>query len=92
MLKVLPSKHIKVVIVLTDGLDTSSQRSFDQLIAQIASTGANAGEAVKVYTIAYGSDADVSKLTRIASAAGGQEYADTPQNIIQVYTQISQFF
>jgi Ca-activated chloride channel family protein len=92
VLKVLPSKHIKVVIVLTDGLDTSSQRSFDQLIAQIASTGANAGEGVKVYTIAYGSDADVSKLTRIASTTGGQEYAGTPQNIVQVYTQISQFF
>lgn len=91
-LRALPSKHIKVVIVLTDGLDTSSQRSISQLVSQIASTGANAGEGVKVYTIAYGSDADVSGLMQIASATGGQEYAGTPQNIIQIYAQISQFF
>jgi Ca-activated chloride channel family protein len=91
-LRVLPSKHIKVVIVLTDGLDTNSQRSIGQLTSQIASSGANAGEGVKVYTIAYGSDADASGLTKIASVTGGQEYAGTPQNIIQIYTQISQFF
>jgi Ca-activated chloride channel homolog len=94
VLKALPSKHIKVVIVLTDGLDTSSQdsQSTSQLISKIASSGANAGEGVKVYTIAYGSDADVSGLMKIASATGGQEYAGTPQNIKQIYTQISQFF
>jgi len=43
-------------------------------------------------TIAYGSDADVGVLTGIANASGGQEYAGTPQNIKQVYLDISQFF
>ena len=82
------------LIVLTDGLDTISQdsQSTSQLISKIASYGANAGEGVKVYTIAYGSDADVSGLMKIASATGGQEYDGTPQNIKQIYTQISQFF
>jgi Ca-activated chloride channel homolog len=46
----------------------------------------------KLFTIAYGGDADVSGLTRIADAGGGQEYAGTPQNIHQVYNQISEFF
>lgn len=91
-LKSLQSKHIKVVIVLTDGLDTSSKLSINQLISQIASSGANAGEGVKVYTIAYGGDADASGLKQIANVTGGQEYAGTPQNIKQIYTQISQFF
>jgi len=91
-LKSIPSKHIKVVIVLTDGLDNNSQLTISSLINHIAASGANAGEGVKVYTIAYGSDADVSGLVRIASATGGLEYAGTPQNIIQIYTQISQFF
>jgi Ca-activated chloride channel homolog len=94
VLKALPSKHIKVVIVLTDGLDTNSRdaQSINRLVSKIVSSGANAGEGVKVYTIAYGSDADVSGLLKIANTTGGQEYAGTPQNIKQVYTQISQFF
>jgi Ca-activated chloride channel homolog len=91
-LKTLPSKHIKVLIVLTDGMDTSSQLSVSQLLSQITASGANAGEGVKIYTIAYGNDADISELTKIASATGGQEYAGTPQNINQVYLQISRFF
>ena len=91
-LKTLPSKHIKVLIVLTDGMDTSSKLSVSQLLSQITASGANAGEGVKIYTIAYGNDADVSELTKIAGATGGQEYAVTPQNINQVYLQICRFF
>ncbi len=80
----LPSKHIKAVIVLTDGMDNISQHSLDQLVSQITPVGENAGNSIKVFTIAYGSDADVSGLTKIANATAGQEYAGTPQNIKQV--------
>jgi Ca-activated chloride channel homolog len=59
---------------------------------QISASGENAGNAVKVFTIAYGNDADSNGLTKIASATGGQEYTGTPQNIQQVYIQISEFF
>jgi Ca-activated chloride channel family protein len=91
-LQALPSKHIKAVVVLTDGLDTASQRSQDQLLKQITPTGEDAGLGVKVFTIAYGNDADANQLTAIAAATGGQEYAGNPQNIQAVYLQISQFF
>jgi Ca-activated chloride channel family protein len=91
-LQALPSKHIKAVVVLTDGQDTASQRTIDDLLKQISPTGENAGEGVKVFTIAYGDDADAGELTSIATATGGQEYAGNPQNIQQVYLQISQFF
>src|SRR5579875_712953 len=91
-LQALPSKHIKAVVVLTDGQDTSSQRTLGQLLSQISPASNNAGEGVKVYTIAYGSDADVSALRQIANATDGEEYAGTPQNIKQVYLQISEFF
>jgi Ca-activated chloride channel homolog len=47
---------------------------------------------IKVFTIAYGSDADFSDLTQIASATNGQAYTGSPQNIRQVYYGISQFF
>lgn len=88
----LPSKNIKAVVVLTDGMDTSSTMKLDQLIQQIAAKGENAGTGVKVFTIAYGSDADAGALTSIANATGAQEYTGTPQNILEVYNQISQFF
>lgn len=92
-LQEMPSKHIRAVVVLTDGMDNFHQLSADQLARQLAPTDEkNAGEGVKVFTIAYGSDADVGGLTKIANACGGQEYAGNPQNIRQVYLQISQFF
>jgi Ca-activated chloride channel family protein len=88
----MPSKDIKALVVLTDGQDNLSQINVDQLVQQVSLTGENAGTGVKIFTIAYGSDADVDALTKIANAAGGQEYAGDPQNIQSVYNQISQFF
>lgn len=84
--------NIRAVVVLTDGQDNVSHLSLDQLISSISPTGDDAGKGIKVFTIAYGSDADVGSLTRIATATGGQEYAGNPQNIRDVYQQISEFF
>ena len=77
---------------MTDGMDDASTLTRDQLINDIAASGPNAGNGIKVFTIAYGSDADVKDLQAIAGATGGQEYSGTPQNIQQVYLQISSFF
>ncbi len=88
----LQTKHIKSVVVLTDGMDNASQLSLDQLTTQIQAKGENAGNSIKVFTIAYGGDADTKGLTQIANATGGQEYSGTPQNIKTVYNQISEFF
>jgi Ca-activated chloride channel family protein len=91
-LQSLPSKSIKSLLVLTDGKDTASQMSFDQLTQQVSLTGENAGAGVKIFTIAYGDDADAGELTKIANTAGGKEYTGTPQNIQSIYNQISLFF
>lgn len=93
-LQAAPSKHIKAVVVLTDGQDNYNLMTLDQLVSKVTPAGddKNAGEGVKVFTIAYGTDADANALTKIASASGGQEYPGTPQNIRAVYQQISQFF
>ena len=82
-----PTQDIKA-----DGMDNRSSLKIAQLVKAISASGENAGNAVKVFTIAYGSDADASGLTKIASATGGQEYTGTPQNIQQVFVQISEFF
>lgn len=95
-LQTFPSKHIKAIVVLTDGEDDASKLKLPQLLQQITPGGANAGEGIKVFTIAYGdargSGVDVAGLTKIATATGAQEYAGTPQNIQQVYLDISKFF
>jgi Ca-activated chloride channel family protein len=91
-LAAFPSPNIKAVVVLTDGQDNLSQLSLDDLVKRITPRGADAGNGVKVFTIAYGQDADVHALQAIANASGAQEYAGTPQNIRTVYDQISLFF
>jgi len=92
VLQSMPSKDIKAVVVLTDGRDNLSQINLNQLVSQVSASGENAGNAVKVFTIAYGSDADANGLAKIANATGAQQYTGTPQNIQQVYIQISEFF
>jgi Ca-activated chloride channel family protein len=83
--------------VLTDGQDTASSLTEAQLLDRIKATGVDAGNNVKVFTIAYGdphsaNGPDTKVLTQIASSSGGQEYAGNPQNIKAVYNQISLFF
>jgi Ca-activated chloride channel family protein len=95
-LQAFPSKNIKAIVVLTDGDDDASTTTIGQLLQQITPGGTNAGEGIKVFTIAYGdaegSGVDVRDLQTIASATGAQEYTGTPQNIKQVYLDISKFF
>jgi Ca-activated chloride channel family protein len=86
------TEDIKAVVVLTDGQDNRSQLSLEALLQRITPRGEDAGRGIKVFTIAYGTDADVKALTSIATATGAQEYAGTPQNIRAVYNQISLFF
>ena len=86
------SSNIKAVVVLTDGLDTASQRNVGDLSSHLSATGNDAGNSLKVFSIAYGSDADKDGLTQIAHASGGEEYDGNPDNIRLVYLAISRFF
>jgi Ca-activated chloride channel homolog len=47
---------------------------------------------VKLYTIAYGADADKDLLERFASASGGKAFVGDTSNIDSVYLSISSFF
>lgn len=85
----LPSTHIKIVIVLTDGLDTQSRLTEGQLLANLTQPGPSAAP-MRIFTLAYGQDADRQALMAIAAATGGQEFDGTPQNIQHLFIQISQ--
>ena len=85
-------KHIRALVVMTDGQDTDSNSTLNELQAKISATSEEGGNAIKIFTIAFGSDADQSVLKTIATAVGGQEYAADPKTISQTYAAIATFF
>jgi Ca-activated chloride channel family protein len=75
------------VVVLSDGRDTASKMSKDELLACLP-TGEDV-EGIKVFTIAYGNDADKDLLEEIASRTNGKAFSGDPATIDQVYLAIS---
>ncbi len=86
------ASHIRAVVVLTDGLDNRSDLTLDKLVESFGNTEQGAGSRIRVFTIAYGSEAPQDQLDEIANASGGKPYVGDPENIEQVYTSISSFF
>ncbi|MDR3578007.1 MAG: VWA domain-containing protein [Anaerolineaceae bacterium] len=85
-------KHIRAMIVLTDGNDTASAHSLDDVIIKIGSKSEEGGNSIKIFTIGYGSDADTTVLKTIAEKSGGMQYDSKPENINAVYSAIATFF
>jgi Ca-activated chloride channel family protein len=84
--------RINSVVILTDGEDTSSKLSTAELRRRLAAQSRSEGTVVRVYTIAYGSQANKQELAQIAEASGGKGFEGDPKDIEAVYTQISSFF
>ena len=85
-------KHIRAVVVLTDGNDTTSTHTLDDVLGQIGSKTEEGGNSIKMFTIGYGSDADTNVLKKLAEKTGGLQYDSKPENINQVYSEIATFF
>jgi len=85
-------KHIRAMVVLSDGDDTASATTLDQLLSQIQSDVGEGGNSIKLFTIAFGSDADKDILGKIANPTGGKEYDSSPENIQKIYDDIATFF
>jgi Ca-activated chloride channel family protein len=84
--------HIRSIVVLSDGQDTDSSMSVDDVINQIGATGEEAGSSIKVFTIGFGDDADKDILKQIAESTGGKQYDSNPETINKVYDEIATFF
>jgi Ca-activated chloride channel family protein len=82
--------HIHALVVMTDGVDESSQMTLDELKRGFPHEEQEAN--VKVFTIAYGSAASGQVLAQIAEAGEGSSSEGTVQNIVQVYRDIAAFF
>jgi len=85
-----PDARIQSVVVLTDGADTASRMSLSQLMEDIRYNGET--RPIHVFTIAYGRDARKDILKQIADATQANFYEGTPQNIQDVFRDISTFF
>lgn len=76
------------MIVLTDGLDTSSVfNRFDQGLIELASANDTT-----VFTIAYGTDANANLLSDLAARANGNFYRGDEVSIASIYQEMSAAF
>ncbi|MBU8896065.1 substrate-binding and VWA domain-containing protein [Corallococcus sp. M34] len=88
--KVAPGR-IHAVVVMTDGRDESSVLSLAQLKAGL--TGDSEREStVRVFTIAYGNDAEGQVLEQIAESGKGSFSRGNVEDIVQVYRDVASFF
>jgi Ca-activated chloride channel family protein len=86
------TSRINAVVLLTDGQDTAGGLSAGQVLSRLAQEGRAETGAVRVFTIAYGSDADQGLLAQFADATGGKPFVGDTSNIDSVYLSISSFF
>jgi Ca-activated chloride channel family protein len=84
--------RINAVVVLSDGADTASRGSLGKVLDALRSRANGEGRQIRIFTIAYGSDANGDVLDKIAAASGGESYGGDPKTIEKVYLQISSFF
>jgi len=84
--------RINAVVLLTDGNDTASRTKVNDLIAPLKAHSENEGVTVRVFTIAYGENANDSILEDIADASGGKPFIGDPDQIGTVYKTIASFF
>jgi Ca-activated chloride channel family protein len=84
--------HIRAIVVLSDGEDTASVATLDDVIRKVQASEEEGGNAIKVFTIAFGEDADADILKQIAEPGGGKQYNSSPETIQKIYDEIATFF
>jgi Ca-activated chloride channel family protein len=84
--------QIHAVVVMTDGKDENSKMTLDQLKAKFPKEEGTAGFGVKVFTIAYGAQAEGQILADIAEAAKGSSAKGSVDTIKDVYLEMASFF
>jgi Ca-activated chloride channel homolog len=81
---------ISAIVVLTDGADTDSKMTLEQLLELVRFD--NERRTIRVFTIGYGQDAKKDVLTQIADATQAKFYQGDPRNIGAILREISTFF
>jgi Ca-activated chloride channel family protein len=76
------------IVLLSDGMDTGSGISESHMFSNCLPQSETA-DVVKIFTIAYGNDADEKLLEQIAERTYGRAFVADPDNIEAVYEAIS---
>jgi len=83
--------RIKAIVMLSDGQDTSSQATLNDVVAKINSARGGRNP-ILIIPVAYGSDADIAALNGIARASATKVQSGDPKDILQVLEVISSYF
>jgi Ca-activated chloride channel family protein len=75
------------IVLLSDGEDTSSFRTENQMFGCLPS--GETVDGVKIFTIAFGEDANQDVLERVANRTNGNFFTASPTNIETIYNAIS---
>ena len=84
-----PSR-IAAIVVLSDGRDTTSKLTLDQLLAQIRYDFDR--HTIRVFTIGYEAENGIDVLKQISEVTQGRYYEGTQANIREIFRDISTFF
>ncbi|MFN8493893.1 MAG: VWA domain-containing protein [Caldilineaceae bacterium] len=80
--------RIRVVIVLSDGQDTSSQHP----LRAVTTLPRGANNPLLIIPVAYGKDADLGVLNAIARFANTKVFTGDPQGITELFQTLSSYF
>jgi Ca-activated chloride channel family protein len=86
--------EILAVVVLTDGVDSGSRRTLQNLEDDLKRSGFSGDERIGVFTIGYGEGGgyDAAILRRIAESNGGEFVEGTPDSILRRMEQLQLAF
>jgi Ca-activated chloride channel homolog len=82
--------RIDAVVVLTDGKNDAGKTSLGALVRYLEGLAERAP--VRVWAVAYGTDADQAALRQIVDASQGQPFDAQPKDVAQVCEAIFSFF
>jgi Ca-activated chloride channel homolog len=78
------------VVILSDGKDTSSRGRLSDLLDRMPAS--EAADGTRIFTVAYGDDADEDLLRQIAARSNALFLKGNAGNIDRIYHQISAYF
>lgn len=82
--------HLYAVVVLSDGKDTESSHSILDVMAKLPNS--EAAEGTRIFTIAYGNEADKEVLKRISELSNGRTFSGGTEEIEKIYNSIAAYF
>jgi Ca-activated chloride channel homolog len=84
-----PSR-IAAIVVLSDGMDTTSQLKLDQLLEQIRYDYEE--KTIRIFTIGYEAEDGTEILRQLSDVSQGRYYEGRKANIREIFKDISTFF